>query len=242
MEHLSDMSNQIDISYNFYADTPPNKDPDAHSPTLRRYHKKLWSKRLPNGQLFQLVDTRPKTYLYHKSDLGEFFLSSDAITHSYRSTKQIAQIIEKIPADDVNSLYDHGSTIGAYIVFPGNKVDNKMTINGARGCNSKIRDRFDITLECIRLYYNNIENPLTSVFQRYGYFFALFVNFRGYVDFFFLQDLVTADYCGVKFYIPYKCFEDSPLPTSKEEYLKYKENTIKFIQSRAKRIEDSLRQ
>ncbi|HPQ42643.1 MAG TPA: hypothetical protein PKZ42_00315 [Syntrophales bacterium] len=240
MEHLLDISNPIDINYNFYTDTPPNKDPDTHSPTLRRYHKILWSKPLPNGRQFQLVDTHPKTYLYHKSDLGVFFLNSDAITHSYRNTKKIAHIIEQIPADDVNSLFDHGSTIGAYTVFPGNRIDNKMTINGARGCNSKISDRFDITLECIRLYYNNVENPLTSVFQRYGYFFALFINFRGYVDFFFLQDLVTTDYCEVKFHIPYKCFEDSPLPRSKEEYLKYKENTVKFIKSRAKRIENSL--
>lgn len=234
------MINQIDINFNFYTDTPQNKDPDAHSPTLRRYHKILWSKPLPNGQLFRLEDTHPKTYLYHKSNLGEFFLSSDAITHSYRNTKILSHIIEQITVNDLNSLFDYGSTIGAYTVFPGNKIDNKMTINGARGCNTKIRDRFDITLECIRLFYNKIENPLTPVFQRYGNFFSLFMNFRGYVDFFFLQDLVTNDYCEVKFHIPHKSFEDSPLPRCKEEYLKYMENTINFIKSRAKRIEDSL--
>jgi hypothetical protein len=234
------MSNLIDINFNFFTDTPPNKDPDAHSPTLRRYHKVLWSKPLPNGHHFQLVDTRPYTYLYHKSDIGEFFLNSDAIAHSYRSTTKITHIIEQIPSDDVNSLYDHASTIGAYTVFPGNRINNKMTINGARGFNSKIGDRFDITLECIRLYYEEIENPLTNVFQRYNDFFALFINFKGYVDFFFLNDLVTADYCKVKFHIPYRCFDDSPLPKSKEEYLIYKENSVSFIKSRAKRMEDSL--
>ncbi len=234
------MSNEIDINYNFYSDTSPSKDPDSHSATLRRYHKILWSKPLPNGQQFKLVDTHPNTYLYHNSDLGEFFLNSDAITHSYRNTKKIAHIIEHVQCDQVNSLFDHGSTIGAYTIFPANKIDNKMTINGARGCNSKIYDRFDITLECIRCYYNNTENPLTVVLKRYDAFFDLFIDFRGYVDFFFFQDLVTSDYSDVKFHIPYKGFVDSPLPKSKEEYLIYKDNTIRFIKSRSKRIEDSL--
>jgi len=36
--------------------------------------------------------------------------------------------------------------IGGMIVFPGNRIDGKMTINGARGCYRKISDRFDLTL------------------------------------------------------------------------------------------------
>ncbi len=233
------MSEVIDTEFRVYTDTPRGKDPDTHSPTLRRYHKSLWSKTLPNGRLFELVDTHPSGYLYHKFDTKEFFLSSDAITHSYRGTKRISHVIEQIPADLPNGLFDLGSTIGAYTVFPGNKIDNKMTINGARGCNPKILDRFDITLECIRLYYSNIENPLSAVFHRYSDFFALFQDFRGYVDFFLFNDLVTADYSAVNFHIPYKCFEGSPLPQSKEEYLEYHASTVSFIKARAKRIKDS---
>ena len=48
---------QIDITFDFRTDTPPGKDPDARSPTLRRYHKLLWSKPLPNGMMFDLDDT-----------------------------------------------------------------------------------------------------------------------------------------------------------------------------------------
>jgi hypothetical protein len=234
------MRNEIDIEFNFFADTPPGKDIDSHSPTLRRYHKALWSKALPNGRKFKLIDTHSKSYLYHKSDPGEFFLTSDAITHSYRSTKRIAHIIEQIPADVVDALFDHGSTIGAYTVFPGNKIDNKMTINAARGCSSKILDRFDITLECIRRYYNNTESPLSAVLKRYSDFFALFEDFRGYVEFFFFQDIVTPDYSKVRFHIPYECFETYPLPKSKEEYCRYQENTVNFVKLRAKRMKDSL--
>jgi len=236
---MSKMHEEIDVEFRFNTDTPKGQDPDSHSPSLRRYHKNLWSKTLPNGRLFELVDTHPKIYLYHKSDMGEFFLNSDAITHSYRTTKRISQIIEQTPIEVINGLFDHGGTIGAYTIFPGNKIDNKMTINGARGCNPKILDRFDITLECIRRHYSDIESPLSTVFKRYSDFFALFLTFRGYVDFFFFQDLVTENYSTVNFYLPYACFKDSPLPQSKDEYLNYQENVINFIRSRAKRIKDS---
>jgi len=44
-----DTHSRIDITFDFRSDTPgyPKKDPDALSPTLRRYHKLLWSKPLP---------------------------------------------------------------------------------------------------------------------------------------------------------------------------------------------------
>jgi len=45
---------QIDTDFNFYSDSNGG-DPDNASPTLRRYHKILWSKRLPNGEIFELI-------------------------------------------------------------------------------------------------------------------------------------------------------------------------------------------
>ena len=233
-------SEELDIEFRVDSDTPSGKDPDSHSPTLRRYHKMLWSKALPNGRQFKLEDNRPRCYLYHSSELGEFFLSSDAITHSYRNTKRMAQVIDQVGPQVVSAVFATGSTIGAYTVFPGNRIDNKATINGMRGLNSKIHDRFDITLECIRRHYKNIENPLQDVLCRYGEFFSLFQDFRGYVDFFHFQDLVSRDYSEIKFHLPYRCFEDSPLPRTKDEYLQYSENTIAFIRARALRMRASL--
>ena len=64
-----------------------------------------------------------------------------------------------------------------------------MTINGSRGINHKIKDRFDLTLECIRRHYFNEDNPLSDTLQRYSDFFSLFQKFQGYIDFFLLQDL-----------------------------------------------------
>lgn len=34
---------EIDTTFDFRDDTPEGKDPDQYSPTLRRYHKLLWS-------------------------------------------------------------------------------------------------------------------------------------------------------------------------------------------------------
>ena len=72
----------IDITFDFRADTPPGKDPDDRSPTLRRYHQILWSKPFPSGAPFELDVTTPGTYLHHLSELGEFSLSSDAVIPS----------------------------------------------------------------------------------------------------------------------------------------------------------------
>lgn len=45
------MSVTIDTTFDVYSDTPIGRDPDSHSPTLRRYHQMLWSKRLPDAPL-----------------------------------------------------------------------------------------------------------------------------------------------------------------------------------------------
>jgi len=234
------MSISININFDFYSDTPPKKDPDAHSPTLRKYHKMLWSKPLPNGQLFSLVDTKPRTYLYYLSNNDEFYLGSDAITHSYRNIKRMSHIISQVPSEKVNSLFSIGSTIGAYIIFPSNRRNNQMTINQARGVNPRIWDRFDLTLECIRLFYENKESPLYSVIQRYSDFFDLFCDFKGYVDFFLLQDLVSADYSTIKYHLHHSDFTEPPLPKSLNEYLEYRENTINFIKARGQRMLEAM--
>lgn len=226
----------IDITFDFRNDTPPGKDPDAFSPTLRSYHKLLWSKALPNGETFNLTDSQPKTYLYHNTCLGEFMLTSDAITHSYRNTKRMAHIINKIPVEKIDVLFNQGCTIGSYIIFPKNKSKNNQSINQARGCNRKIEDRFDLTLECIRLFYENITNPLTSVFDRHSDFFNLFGNFKEYVDFFLLQDLVTENYSAINYHLRHYSFEYNPLPKNVDEYLEYRKNTLDFIKARNRRI------
>ena len=228
----------IDTSFNFYSDSK-GRDPDSVSPTLRKYHKMLWSKPLPSGKMLELRDDRKGAYLYHESELGEFFLGSDAITHSYRDQIRKKWLTEQIP-NEVNNLFDTGSTIGAYIVFPNNRIDRKHTINQARGINSLIDDRFDLTLECIRLFYVGKKSPLYDTLLRYRKFFELFDDFGGYVDFFFLDDLIDEN-DRIKFYLPFNDFRTRPSFSDVNQYLLYKEKVVAFIQARNKRIENYAR-
>jgi len=224
----------IDLTFNFYSDARGG-DPDSTSPTLRKYHKILWSKTLPNGQQFDLTKEKSGVYLYHKLELGEFFLGSDAITHSYKNHKRKKWLIEQIQ-DEVNELFNIGSTIGSYTLFPNNKVDGKHTINQARGINSLIDDRFDLTLECIRLYYLGQESPLYDTLLRYKNFFDLFESFIGYINFFMLNDLVDENQ-KIKFYLPFDNFKTKPTFANIEEYLVYKKGVMNFIKARNERIE-----
>ena len=231
--------NEIDITFDFRTDTPPDKDPDALSPTLRSYHKLLWSKPLPNGAYFGLDDTKYNVYLHHKSDLGEFFLSSDSAIHTFSRWKNMAHIINQINDDEIAVFRKLAYTMGSMIIFPSNRVDGKSTINGARGLNHLIKDRIDLTLECIRRYYDNEASPLTEVLSRYSDFFRLFGNFQGYVEFFLLQDLVAEDFSEIKFFRHFEDFKTPAVPKTLEEYLSYKDLTIKFVNNRNQRILNS---
>lgn len=230
------MLNNIDIAFDFRSDTPPGKDPDARSPTLRRYHKMLWSKPLPSGVVFELHDTTPGVYLHHRSEVGEFFLASDAVVPSFSRSSRIGHIIEAIPAEELSAFNSIGYTMGGMMLFPGNRIGRKNTINGARGFHPQIKDRFDLTVECIRLYYRNEPSPLSETLGRYADFFALFGDFRGYVQFFLLQDLVTEDGSAVRFFLPFQGFAPWPLPGSVAEYLAYRQSAMAFIEARNRRI------
>lgn len=223
----------IDTTFNFYSDANGG-DPDSTSPTLKKYHKILRSKPLPNGKTFDLSDDKSGAYLYHKSELGEFFLGSDAITHSYRNQKRKNWIVKQIP-EDVNELFNAGSTIGAYIIFPNKKINRNHTVNQARWVSSLIDDRFDLTLECIRLFYLGQKSPLYYTLLRYKDFFDLFDDFIGYIEFFLLHDLLDENKM-IKFYLPFDNFKTRPTFTDISEYQLYKKRVINFINSRNKRI------
>jgi hypothetical protein len=204
----------IDINFNFYSDAGGG-DPDSSSPTLRQYHKSLWS----------------------KSELGEFYFGSDAITHSYRNHKRKKWLTTQI-TDEVDKLFNAGSTIGGYIIYPNNRIDGQHTINQARGVYRLIDDRFDLTLECIKRFYMGQKSPLYDTLFRYKSFFDLFQDFTGYIDFFLLQDLVGVNQ-DIKFYLPFDDFKTPPKFTRIADYLDYQKRVLDFIYLRNERINKS---
>ena len=224
----------IDITFDFTSDTPSGKDADTFSPTLRTYHQLLWSKPLPGGAPFVLdCSDPPPYYLHHFSELGEFWLASDvALPHFL----YLASIIDQVPEAEREELWPIGYTIGGSIVFPAARVGRRMTINGARAFHPKIRDRFDLTVECIRRHYLDEASPLSPVLARHAEFFELFCDFSGYVEFFHLQDLVNEGTSTVRFFMPFHDFAASPLPATLDAYHGYRQHAIEFIESRNRRI------
>jgi hypothetical protein len=235
----------IDIAFDFRTDAD-DKDPDSHSPTLRRYHRLLRSKPLPSGAFFDLPDTTPGVYLHHRSSLGEFFLSSDSVIPTFTRWQSLKPITEQFPKQENEAFRTIAYTIGGMMVFPGNQIDRKQTINAARGLNRAISDRFDLTLECIHRHYVNADIPLASTLPRYADFFTLFGDFRGYVNFFLLNDLVTDDFrvkffmpfddFRVKFFMPFDDFRPPSVPEDVDTYKEYRRRSIDFIEARNHRI------
>jgi hypothetical protein len=227
---------RIDTTLDFRTDHTPGRDPDTYSPTLRDYHLLLWSKPLPSGAMFSLEASRAPYYFRHQSGLGKFRLSSDAVVPTFSRAREFKDIMAHIPQGETDEFNRLAYTIGGMMVFPANQIGGQMTINGARGCNGRIRDRFDLTVECIRRQYLGEPNPLSGVIARYWDFFGLFEDFAGYVDFFLLHDLVDQEKSTVRFFAPFEGFSTSPLPRPLTVYLGYRERAMNFIRARNRRI------
>ena len=127
-------------------------------------------------------------------------------------------------------------TIGVMMVWPANRIDRKLTINGARGFNRSIWERFDLTVECVRRHYLGASSPLGPTFGRYPEFFALFADFHGFVDFFLLQDIVTDDLGSVRFFMPFDDFKPPAVPRDVPTYEAYRRSSIEFVHARNLRI------
>ncbi|MGN1096256.1 MAG: DUF6994 family protein, partial [Christensenellales bacterium] len=90
------MEKRIDVNFDFTTDTPQYwdnywkndmggsfVDPDSKSKTLKKYHKIIWSKQLPNGEFMNLTEGEGRNYLTWK----EFRFGSDSIIASFRYNK-----------------------------------------------------------------------------------------------------------------------------------------------------------
>lgn len=233
--HMSDDS-VIDPNFDSRDDAGKG-DPDSTSKKLRHYHQLLWSKPLPNGDPFDLVTTRKNCYLFHESKRGKFFLSSDTVVPTFRSWYRMKPIIEQMSAAELDTFQVLNHSMAGAMVFPGERRPGTLTINGARGMNSLIADRFDLTLEAIRRHYANETSPLSKTFNNYRDFFELFENFHGYTEHFLLQDLLDDDRQTVQLFSPFADFGVTPaLPQSVDAYRSYRDNASAFLRARNGRI------
>lgn len=221
--------NDIDVNFDVQTDSG-GKDPDYASPTLRSFHQLLWSKLLPNGMMMKLEVAKDCYLKWNGICFG-----SDSITATFRNGRNKHFEEFKKGISDYQNYEKHNLsilyTIGGEIIFP----QTPWSMNRARGCHPKICDRWDLTLECIRRCYAGEPSPLDKALLESKRFFDLFVDFKGYVDFFFLQDCVD-EYYNVKFWLDTPLFENNPIPETLDSYLTWVDSQIEFVANRNKRI------
>jgi hypothetical protein len=230
---------QIDTTLDFRADSH-GRDSDRHSPTLQSYHHLLWSRPLPDGTLFELepVRRRGSYLLRYSGDGDDLYLSSDILANS--SKRPCRQFYELVPEDVRAHFHSVGLSIGGRLIFPAERVSGMQTINQRRGTHPRIRDRFDLTLECIRRYYLGEDSPLSPVLRANAGFFQLFGDFDRYVAFFLLQDLVDDSSSDIRFYLPFDDFTGAALPSSPAQYGEFLQRQVDFVESRNRRITRAL--
>lgn len=249
---IAHMDNEppFDPRFDFRTDSN-GQDPDSASPRLKAAHKRLWSKELPGGDVFSLDDSIPDEYLVHASPRGRFSLASDTCVPSWSSwtRPRISSITSQVPTPELDRYDTLTYQMGAMLLFPRNGPgENRGTsLNQDRGTNGYIVDRLDLTVECIRLYYDAKHepgtervNPLTETLHRWSDFFDLFNDFNGYIEFFLLQDLLDGERSTVDFFLPFSDFQWWPFPLDVEQYAEYRQRALVFVEARNCRMEDWL--
>ena len=243
---------KIDVTIDFTLDTPrywdafrngdvPVKtigDPDSSSMMLKRYHQIVWSRKLPCGEVMELQQGTEFDYLTWK----DFNFGSDSILASFRweRYRHMHEELSKDLSDYVGYMEDflhRAYTMGGMMIFPR----HLGSINQMRGSNPYICDRWDLTMECIRRYYVGEDSPIYDTLRKDKAFFDLFVDFNGFVDFFFLQDCVSEDYGLVLFWLGEGEFVRNPLPKTIEEYLLWMDRQLEFVEKRNRRIAEAFR-
>ena len=234
----------LDVTFDFTSDTPGywegndglgygKADPDNASPTLQKYHQMLWSRELPNGEFMNLKKGTGPYYLTWK----DFRFGSDAIIVSFRYKKykfMIDQVKKRV--GDYQAYYTdmlkRAYTIGGMMIFP----KHPSSMNQNKGTNAIISDRWDLTLECIRRYYKGERSPLYETILSDKAFYDLFNDFKGFVDFFFLQDAVTDDYLKVNIWCGDGKLDKPGLPETIDDYFVFIDKEFDFLKKRNARI------
>jgi hypothetical protein len=253
---------EMDVDFCFYDDPDVGGDPpayangcdaDRYSIRLRRSHRDLWSKELPDGNLLTLqpndggwLDVSSPHSL---SSIGTR-LSSDTIAtpHERYERRGMHLLWGALSAAARTNYKRRFYTIGGFLVFP----QRRDSINVSRGRTASIQDRFDLTLECIRRYYSGETeasvNPLGAVLLADAEFFKLFgqgaEGFAAYTTWFHLDGLVVDG--------EVRTFDDvdgrswkftwSPLPTTPETYRQYLDKVGRFVDQRNRSIDQAVRQ
>ena len=208
-------------------------DPDLVSRFLINDSIRLWNSiPLPNNKHLQLSEHYPRgAIISHNQNI---LLSNDSITASFRGRRQCPEVIQQAAESlGIEKWHQYVErhlretyTIGGSIIFPR----HRNSINQMRGFNRNIQDRWDLTLQCIKDFYDGKDSPIGWCIEQDKGFFGLFGSFEGYVDFFLLNDCVESDYEVIDW------MPDTVLPRDADEYFMYMGKQDGFVRKRNERI------
>ena len=206
-----------------YPDIRSLPDPDACSERLYEAHGLLWKKQKELSAFENVTDVdiykksiwlkEPSIELSSDSFVSIYWhwksmktVISKVQEDTNRIEKENDNLIEKLNklvitdkcSDKEFSLYkkfighylQYANTIGGFIVFP--KISNSINVRRGNRYGS-IKDRFDLTLECIRRLYqqeyfdDKKDNPLFGISKEEKAFFRMFGSFEKYTEFFCLN-------------------------------------------------------
>lgn len=234
------------------------EDPDAASGALAQTHAFLWSGRTgnpndPDRRLDLTVSEKKDWYGYVLTDeISGLCLSSDTLVNGYRWERKavldgvILPLIREYGEAEYRAMQEDfvrtAYTIGGLTVFPYRP--KKESINSVRGMDTYLADRVDLTMEWIRRYYfgekTDLSERTAGVLEKNADFFALFGEgrdgFKAFVDFFFLNDLVSADYASVPVFFGDGGFTRGGFPQTPQEWLTWREKATAFVKARNARI------
>lgn len=251
MNNLPVTIKEIDLDYNFLRDKKGfpldtfqvyprlgGWDMDSKSPTLKLYHSILWSRETPSGAVVQL-EPEAKASGYLSWNNHSFGSDQIMVTLRYKNLSSFFEdiLIPESPDFDerMRDFIILSGTMPGIMLWP--KHANSM--NQVRGTNVYIRDRFDLTLKCIQLYYNNSNhfNPIAWQLEEDKWFYDLFVSFQGFIEFFFLQDLIDED-GDIKYFHDFSGFIKNPVPKTTKEYWSFIDNQKVFLEKRRQRMKN----
>nr|WP_145907466.1 hypothetical protein [Faecalibaculum rodentium]AMK53802.1 hypothetical protein AALO17_06680 [Faecalibaculum rodentium] len=121
----------------------------------------LNGRRLPDGSILDLTRRRKELVTADGIRLG----GDNMFTWFTGRILDITNALEQKPGEDWETFQQgiirNGWRIGARIPFPR----HRNRLNQMRGFSGRIMDRFDLTLDCIRSFYDDVPSPLTGVLE-----------------------------------------------------------------------------
>lgn len=232
-------------------------DPDSKCYSLYEdLTKKLFYKSFPNGYVIKKTEFKERMgknenkywelVMTVESIQGEkkiFGLGADYIGASVNWALQ-----SNIPQIDIKEFLKISRILGGHIFFPRWQISNNkkqiLSLNVARGAEfirkNKRRpgfyDRFDMFLFDLKNWYDGNLSQLQEEFDSNEVWLKLFIDFRGFINYFLLNDFVNNDFEVIDLTNNGNFIEqfESYIPKNSENYSLYFENSNNIIINRFK--------